>query len=85
MISSSYPQKVIDPALLFLQVRVLISLQRSQFEQRQLGLRMDGETPDVSHASHRWDVTASRHSTCVGVERPETPATPAATYLDGFV
>lgn len=60
MISSSYPQKVINPALLFLQVRVLISLQRSQFEQRQLGLRMDGETPDVNHTSHHWDITATR-------------------------
>lgn len=59
MISWSHPQKVINPALLFLQVRVLISLQRSQFEQRQLGLRMDGETPDVNHTSHHQDITAT--------------------------
>lgn len=80
MISSSYPQKVIDPALLFLQVRVLISLQRSQFEQRQLGLRTDGERHPTS-TTRPTTGTSQLPDACVGVERPETPS----TYLDGFV
>lgn len=59
MILSSYPQKVINSALLFLQVRVLIFLQRRQFEQCQFCLRMDrkisGEwTPDVIHTCNNW-------------------------------
>lgn len=51
MILSPYPQKVINSALLFLQVRVLIFLQRSQFQQCQFCLRMEGKISSAWTAS----------------------------------